>query len=285
MKERIIMFDAKAYEAEIDQAVDYIKSRTDRRPEVMVILGSYAGPVADAVDDPIIIPYSEIPNWPRSTVPGHAGNLLIGKLGGKMAAVLQGRVHYYEGYPMTKVTFSTRVMSRLGAKMLCVTNTAGCLAPGVNSGDIVLVTDHINMLPNPLIGPNLDSFGVRFPDMSTAYNPELLNVARSVARDLNIDLKEGAYIACSGPSFEKESPAQIRIFSFLGAAVSGMSTVPEVIVANHCGMKVLCFSCATNLCSGVSLVALSHEEVAEAMTLASKKLTTLVLNSVARAKI
>ncbi len=277
------MFDAQAYEAEINQAVDYIKSRTDRRPEVMVILGSFAGPVADALEDPITIPYSEIPNWPRSTVVGHAGNLLIGKLGGKMAAVLQGRVHCYEGYPMTKVTFSTRVMSRLGAKMLCVTNAAGCLAPGINPGDVVLVTDHINMLPNPLIGPNLDSFGVRFPDMSTAYNPALLETARGVARDLNIDLKEGVYLALTGPSFE--TPAEIRMARLLGASMGGMSTVPEVIVANHCGMKVLCFSCASNYSAGISKVALSHQEVADTMAIASKNLTTLVLKSVERAQL
>ncbi|MDO4219049.1 MAG: purine-nucleoside phosphorylase [Synergistaceae bacterium] len=277
------MFDAQAYEAEINQAVDYIKSRTDRRPEVMVILGSFAGPVADALEDPIKIPYAEIPNWPRSTVVGHAGNLLIGKLGGKMAAVLQGRVHFYEGYPMTKVTFSTRVMARLGAKMLCVTNAAGCLAPGINPGDVVLVTDHINMLPNPLIGPNLDSFGVRFPDMSKAYDPDLINIARFAAYDLKIDLKEGTYIAISGPSFE--TPAEIRMASIFGAAMSGMSTVPEVIVANHCGMKVLCFSCASNLASGISKVALSHQEVADTMAVASKNLTALVLESVKRAQL
>jgi purine-nucleoside phosphorylase len=232
----------------IDQAADYIRTKTSLQPEIGMILGSGLGSLAEAVENAVIIPTQEIPNWPASTVEGHAGRLVIGKLEGKNVLVMQGRVHFYEGYEITEVGLPVRVMQRLGATTLVVTNAAGAVNPDYEPGDLMLITDHIN-LPgmaglNPLYGPNLDEFGPRFPDMSQAYTPELAELARQAAAQAGIEMHAGVYIFLSGPSFE--TPADLRFLRGIGVDAVGMSTVPEVIIARHGGMRVLGISGISN---------------------------------------
>ena len=203
-----------------------------------------------------------MPNFPISTVEGHEGRLVIGTLQGKTVVAMQGRFHYYEGYKMEEVTFPIRVMKLLGVKTLIVTNAAGAVNTSFKPGDLMIITDHINLSGNnPLIGKNLDLFGPRFPDMSNAYNKELRKIAKNVANSINIDIKEGVYAMMSGPTYE--TPAEIKMIRTLGGDAVGMSTVPEVIVANHCGMKVVGISCITNMAAGILEQPLNHEEVIE----------------------
>jgi purine-nucleoside phosphorylase len=223
----------------------YILEGLDYKPEVCIVLGSGLGALGDKIEADKIIPYNTIPNFPTSTVEGHKGQLVIGTLNNKKVVAMQGRFHYYEGYSMEKVTFAIRVMKFLGVKHLFVSNAAGGLNPKFNTGDIMLITDHINYFPvNPLVGRNIDELGVRFPDMSSVYNKDLIEKAKTIASNNNIILQEGVYIGSSGPTLE--TPAEYKMFRIWGADATGMSTVPEVIVAHHMGMKCFGLSVITN---------------------------------------
>ena len=217
-------------------------------PKVAIILGSGLSTIADRISNPLVIPYAEIPGFPISTAIGHKGNLIFGQLGGKEVVAMQGRFHYYEGYSMETVTLPVRVFSSLGVKTLFVSNAAGGLdAQNLKVGNMMVITDHINFMPNPLIGPNKDLFGPRFPDMSHAYSVRLRAAADRLAKEMNLNLQHGVYLGTTGPSYE--TPAECRMFRSLGASAVGMSTVPEVIVANHCGMEVFGMSVITNICN------------------------------------
>ncbi|MBQ9474248.1 MAG: purine-nucleoside phosphorylase [Bacteroidales bacterium] len=225
-------------------SADYILNHLGTRPSWAITLGSGLGRLADEIENPTVIPYSDIPGFRRSTAVGHKGNLIAGRLGNSDVIAMQGRFHYYEGYSMDDVTLPVRVMSELGVHRLVVSNAAGAVNPDYRVGDIMLISDHINLMPNPLIGPNRDEYGVRFPDMTEAYSPTLRAAARAAASALGFELREGVYIATTGPSYE--TPAEYRFFRTAGADAVGMSTVPEVIVARHCGLEVLGLSVITN---------------------------------------
>jgi purine-nucleoside phosphorylase len=262
----------------IDRVSGVVRSKTKQTPRIGLILGTGLGGLADALQKPTIIPYSELPDWPVSTVVGHVGRLVIGELVGQALLVMQGRIHYYEGYDMAQVTLPIRVMQRLGIEILIVTNAAGAINPGFEPGDVMLITDHLNLAGmsglNPLIGPNLDEFGPRFPDMSQAYDRELCGLARKVAKEHDLLLHEGVYVGLSGPSFE--SPADLRFLRTAGADSVGMSTVPEVIVARHGGTRVLGFSGISNKANLDGNTVTSHEEVLAAGNLIVPKLETLI---------
>jgi len=231
---------------QITQAADYIKSLVgDCKPKVGIVLGSGLGRLAEDIRSATVIPYSDIPNFPAATALGHKGNFIIGELGGKTVVAMQGRFHYYEGYSMDLVTIGIRVMKVLGIEYLFVSNAAGACNPNFKVGDMVVIKDHISLMPNPLIGPNMDEFGVRFPDMTCAYDMELQRMAYEIAKDFDYELKSGVYFATTGPTYE--TPAEIRFFSKIGADMVGMSTVPEVIVARHCAVRVFGISIATNV--------------------------------------
>lgn len=246
----------------VKQSADFIKNKLEATPEIGLILGSGLGVLADEIENPIAIPYSDIPNFPVSTVHGHAGQLVIGTLEGKTVVAMQGRFHFYEGYSMDKVTFPVRVMKLLGVEKLIVTNAAGGVNESFKPGDLMLISDHINFMgTNPLIGPNDDRFGTRFPDMSNPYDKEFMALARKIAGELNIEIQEGVYVGNTGPTYE--TPAEVRMARVLGGDAVGMSTVPEVIVANHSGMRVLGISCITNMAAGILDQPLDHDEVIE----------------------
>lgn len=246
----------------INESANHILSNSKYKPEIGLILGSGLGSLADTIEDAEFYNYDTIPNFPISTVEGHEGRLVIGKLAGKVVVAMQGRFHFYEGYSMQEVTFPIRVMKLLGVEKLIVTNAAGSVNVNYKPGDLMLITDHINYSgANPLIGQNLKDFGPRFPDMSEAYKKDLRLIAKKVASNLNIDLKEGVYMMFSGPTYE--TPAEIRMARVLGADAVGMSTVPETIIANHSGMKTLGISCLTNMAAGILDQPLNHEEVIE----------------------
>lgn len=247
--------------AEINESVDFITSKSDLVPKIGLILGSGLGVMGDELSEKIAIPYDEIPYFKSSTVKGHNGRLLIGKLEGTPVMIMDGRFHYYEGYDMATVTYPVRVMAKLGIEKLIVTNSAGGCNPTFTPGNLMLITDHINFMgTNPLIGPNLEDFGTRFPDMSEAYDREFLDKVQTKAKKAHIDLKQGVYMGFSGPTYE--TPAEVRFAQIAGASAVGMSTVPEVIVAKHSGLKVLGISCITNLAAGLQFN-LNHEEVVE----------------------
>lgn len=246
----------------IQEAVDYIKETINVQPSIGLILGSGLGILADEIESPIKIPYQDIPNFPISTVEGHAGQLVIGKLNGANVVAMQGRFHFYEGYSLKEVTYPVRVMKELGVQTLIVTNAAGGINESFEAGDLMLITDHINnMGTNPLIGPNEGELGPRFPDMSESYDTELRNIAKKAANELSIKLQEGVYIGNTGPSYE--TPAEVRALRIIGGDAVGMSTVPEVIVAKHAGLKVLGISCISNMAAGILNQPLSHDEVME----------------------
>ncbi|MHB1652227.1 MAG: purine-nucleoside phosphorylase [Desulfitobacteriaceae bacterium] len=256
------MLDEKEYSAKLAEARDYLAERVKGIPELGIILGSGLGAFAEQVENKVAIPYKEIPHFPESTVEGHVGQLIFGQVYGKKVVVMQGRFHFYEGYTMGEVTFPVRVMQILGATGLIVTNAAGGINPSYQPGDLVLIQDHINLLgDNPLRGANLTSQGPRFPDMSEGYDLAWRDKALQVARELGIRSQEGIYVAMIGPSYE--TPAEIRYLRSIGADLVGMSTVPEVIVANHGGMRVLGISCVTNMAAGILPQKLSHAEVME----------------------
>ena len=249
-------------EKTIQDAKNFLVEKISRQPAIGLILGSGLGVLAEEIESPIKIPYGDIPGFLASTVAGHKGQLVIGELEGKQVVAMQGRFHYYEGYEMDLVTFPVRVMKAIGVKTIIVTNAAGGINKSFEAGDLMLISDHLNLFgTNPLIGPNDDETGVRFPDMSKAYSPELLNLAKKVADDLNIPVKEGVYAGNTGPAYE--TPAEVRMIRTLGADAVGMSTVPEVIVARHCDMKVLGISCISNMAAGMLDQPLSHDEVIE----------------------
>lgn len=245
---------------ELFKAADFIKSKIECSPEIGLVLGSGLGVVGDNIQESIKIPYNEIPGFPNAKVEGHAGCLVIGKLQNKTVIAMQGRFHYYEGHPMKTVILPIRVMKVLGAHTLIVTNAAGGVNKNFKPGDLMIIEDHINGLGvNPLIGENINELGPRFPDMSFAYDNNCIKLAEKIAKELKINIQKGVYYAGSGPSYE--TPAEIRMIRTLGADAVGMSTVPEVIIANHMNMKVLGISCITNMAAGVLAQKLNHQEV------------------------
>lgn len=259
----------------IENSSEYIMKNSKYKPTVGLILGSGLGSLADLIENPEFYPYEDIPNFPVSTVEGHEGRLVIGILHGKTVVAMQGRFHYYEGYSMQEVTFPVRVMKLLGVETLIVTNAAGSVNKNFKPGDLMIINDHINLSgANPLIGKNLDKFGVRFPDMSNAYNKDLISLTKEVAKKQNIDIKEGVYTFMSGPTYE--TPAEIRMVSILGGDAVGMSTVPEVIVANHSGIKVIGISCLTNMAAGILDQPLNHEEVIKTSNMVKNKFMNLM---------
>jgi purine-nucleoside phosphorylase len=263
---------------QIDSIADFIRSKLSYHPKVGIILGSGLGALAASVEFSTFIPYNEIPEWPVSTVIGHQGQLVIGKLEDVAVVVMQGRVHYYEGYSIAQVALPVRVLQRLGIEILIVTNAAGGVNPGYTPGDLMLITDHINMIGmaglNPLRGPNLDELGTRFPDMSQAYDLKLMEIARKAGLEDKIKLQEGVYISLAGPSFE--TPADLRFLHIIGADAVGMSTVPEVITARHGGTRVLGISGISNKANLDGSTVTTHKEVLEAGQIIAPKLTTLI---------
>lgn len=264
--------------AQIDEIADIIRKKISIQPTIGLILGSGLNGLADSVQNPVFIPYSDLPNFPVSTVHGHAGRLVIGELEGKPVIVMQGRIHYYEGYTMGQVTLPVRVMHRLGVKSLFVTNAAGGVNADFAPGDVMLITDQLNLMGmsglNPLMGPNLDEIGPRFPDMSQPYDREYCELARKIAKDNNLTLREGVYAGLSGPSFE--SPADLRFLRLAGTDAVGMSTVPEVIIARHGGMRVLGLSGISNKANLDGSTITTHEEVIEAGQIITPKIETIV---------
>ena len=229
----------------IKNAADYLTGAlAGRQPEIGIVLGSGLGKLADQIQDPLVIPYKDIPGFPVSTAIGHKGNFIVGQLGGKTVIAMQGRIHYYEGYGMDLVVLPIRVMMSVGIGKLFVSNAAGGTNFGLHIGDLMIIKDHINLLPNPLIGPNLDYLGPRFPDMTRPYDPSLIKLAKDIAAEKDIDLKDGVYVGGTGPSYE--TPAEYKYFRLIGGDAVGMSTVPEVIAARHAGVPVFGISVITN---------------------------------------
>jgi purine-nucleoside phosphorylase len=260
----------------INDAVAYIRSKSSLQPEAGVILGSGLGNVVDALDIEASIPYAEIPGAKASTVLGHQGRLILGRANRLPVAVMQGRVHFYEGYEMAEVMFLARVLGRLGIKKLVVTNAAGGINTAYKPGDLMLISDHINLMGvNPLRGANVEDLGVRFPDMSDAYSESLRTLAKEVADAQGLKVQEGVYLALSGPTYE--TPAEIRAFRVLGADAVGMSTAPEVIAASHMQIPVLGISCITNMAAGILKQKLTHQEVMETTTRVQAEFTKFVL--------
>jgi purine-nucleoside phosphorylase len=265
----------------IDKAVAAIRSRSSLAPAVGVVLGSGLGNVVSAIDVEAEIPYADIPGAKASTVAGHSGRLILGRVGKVPVVVLSGRMHFYEGHDMTDVMLLSRVVGRLGIKKLVVTNAAGGVNTSYKAGDLMLISDHINLMGvNPLRGPNIDALGVRFPDMTEAYPASLRDVAKDVAKGMNLQLQEGVYLALSGPTYE--TPAEIRAFRVLGADAVGMSTVPEVIAMAHMGIPVLGISCITNMAAGVLNQKLTHQEVMDTTARVEKEFTALMLGILER---
>lgn len=246
----------------IPAAVDFLRSKLPFQPDLALVLGSGLGGLAERIEDAVCIPYGEVPGFPQSTAPGHAGQFVAGRLGGKNVLCMQGRFHYYEGHEMATIAFPVRVLKALGCRALVLTNAAGGVNWDFSVGDFMLITDHINFMgANPLRGANDDSVGPRFCDMTHVYTPELQDVARRVATEQGVTLREGVYLGYMGPSFE--TPAEIRAFRTLGADAVGMSTVPEAIAASHCGLPVLGMSLITNMAAGMAGKRLDGEEVIE----------------------
>lgn len=253
----------------------FFKKNRDIKPEVAMILGSGLGVLAEEISSPYAVDYRDIPHFPLSTVEGHPGRLVFGELEGRQVMAMQGRFHFYEGYSMERITYPVRLMKELGISRLLVTNAAGGINTSFVPGDLMLITDHINLMgTNPLMGANFSPQGPRFPDMSHAYSRELLAAGKEAGESLGIALREGVYAAVTGPSYE--TPAEIRFLRAIGADAVGMSTAPEVIVANHAGMKVLGISCITNMAAGVLPQKLDHEEVMETAERAKEQFSALV---------
>ena len=262
----------------IDELTAIIRSKWTNQIQYGIILGSGLGGVADSVQDGISIPYGDLPGWPPSTVKGHAGRMVLGQLENKNVMIMQGRIHFYEGYSMKMVTMPIRIMQRLGIKTLIITNAAGGVNPTFIPGDVMLITDHLNLMgmsgQNPLSGPNLDEFGPRFPDMSQAYDRNLMEIARKESKKKGINLREGVYAGLSGPSFE--TPAYLRFLRAAGVDAVGMSTVPEVTVARHGDMSVLGFSGISNKANLDGSTVTTHEEVLEAGRNIAPKIETII---------
>ena len=264
----------------IKKTADFLKERMHTQPETAIILGTGLGSLANEITEKYEIKYEDIPNFPVSTVEGHSGKLIFGKLGNKDIMAMQGRFHYYEGYSMQEVTFPVRVMKELGIKTLFVSNASGGTNPAFEIGDLMIITDHINYFPeHPLRGKNL--YGDRFPDMSETYSKELIQKALQIAKEKGIKVQQGVYVGTQGPTFE--TPAEYKLFRIFGADAVGMSTVPEVIVANHCKIKVFGISVITDLGVEGKIVEVSHEEVQIAADAAQPKMTTIMRELINRA--
>lgn len=263
--------------AQYQESADYLRAKLGAfRPKVAMILGSGLGYLGDEVTHPIVVPYSDIPHFKHSTAPGHKGQLVFGTLAGQPVAVMQGRIHYYEGYSLQEVSYAVGVLRLLGCDTLFVTNAAGGVSWGLKAGDLMLITDQIKLfLDSPLRGENIPQFGPRFPDSSYLYTPALQELARKQARKLDIDLKEGVYMYFPGPQYE--TPSEVRMARLLGADAVGMSTAPEVIAAGHCGMQILGLTLVSNMAAGVLPQPLSEEEVLEAAAAARDKFSGLLL--------
>lgn len=267
--------------AKLNDCYESIKSRIPFEPKVGLVLGSGLGNYADSMKVEAEIDYSDIKGFPVSTVPGHEGKFIFGYVGSVPVVCMKGRVHFYEGYDISDVVLPTRLMKMMGIQILFLTNASGGANPGFKAGDFMLITDHISIFaPNPLIGPNIDELGTRFPDMSSVYDKDLQDKIRKAAADNNIALKEGVYVQLTGPSFE--SPAEIRMLQKLGADAVGMSTVVEAIAANHMGIKICGISCVCNLAAGISPTPLTHEEVQQAGRDAAPLFEKLVTESIIR---
>jgi len=264
--------------ADYEAAAASVRAKTRYTPRIALVLGSGLGPVAEAVQDADVIPGESIPHWPRSTVEGHTGQLVIGQLEGQTVLIQQGRAHYYEGYSLQQVTLPIRVMQLLGVQILILTNAAGAINPDFRPGDVMLITDHINLLGmaglSPLYGPNDDTLGPRFPDMSRAYDRDLSALARTVAAEAQLHLREGVYVCLAGPSFE--TPADLRFLRLIGADAVGMSTVPEVTVARHGGLRVLALSGISNQANLDGNTTTTHAEVLAAGRALAPKLSRLL---------
>lgn len=267
---------AQVTKAVIDEAAEYIASRIETKPEILLILGSGLGVLGDGLERSVIIPYRDIPHFPVTTVEGHAGELVIGRMQGRQVALMRGRFHLYEGHEPERTTLPVRVMKALGVKLLLVTNAAGGINLGYEPGDLMIISDHINLTGrNPLIGPNDNELGVRFPDMSEAYSRRLREIAKVSASELGFEVREGVYVGLLGPNYE--TPTEIRMLRTLGADVVGMSTVSEVIVARHAGIEVLGISCISNMAAGILDQPLSHDEVLETCAKVNDKFISLVM--------
>lgn len=258
----------------VREATDFIGKITDLAPEIGLILGSGLGSLAAAIENPTAIEYAAIPHFPAATAPGHAGRLVLGHLEGKRVAAMEGRFHFYEGHTMAQATFPLYVLRALGCKALLVTNACGALNPAFRPGDLVAIRDHINILPNPLVGANEEAFGPRFPDMSQAYSASFRQLAKQVGAEAGVAVAEGVYVAISGPSFS--TPAELRMLITYGADTVGMSTVPEVIVASYLGLKVLAIACITDMALPDSLAPLTEQEVIQVANQTRPKLEKLV---------
>jgi purine-nucleoside phosphorylase len=274
-KERMMMTFAIT-KAIIDEAAEFIRSTTEVRPDIGLILGSGLGVLGDELEDAVTIPYEDIPHFPVSTVEGHAGELIVGKLQGRNVVLMKGRFHMYEGYEPERTALPVRVMKALGVSTLLVTNAAGGVNLDYKPGNLMLISDHINLTGrNPLIGPNDNALGARFPDMSEAYSRRLRQIAKESAAELGFSVQEGVYVGLLGPNYE--TPAEIRMFRTLGVDAVGMSTVSEVIVARHSGIEVLGISCISNMAAGILDQPLSHTEVMETTELVKEQFISLVL--------
>lgn len=267
----------------IKLASEYVEQVLEgRKPTIGIVLGSGLGRLADEIEDPVTIPYKRIPGFPVSTAIGHKGNFIVGKLGGKTVMAMQGRIHFYEGYGMSQVTLPIRVMKMIGIEYLFVSNAAGGINLGYHVGDLMIIRDHINMMPNPLIGPNLEEFGPRFPDMTRPYDPALIQMAESIAAEKEIPLQKGVYIACSGPCYETR--AEYRFFRTIGGDAVGMSTVPEVIVARHSSIPVFGMSVITDVAHDTDNedYVIDGEQVVKAANAAADEMITLFREMIAR---
>lgn len=262
------------------ETADWLKARLTTKPETAIILGTGLGELAKEIEKELVIPYTEIPHFPVSTVEGHAGCLILGKLGGKDILAMEGRFHYYEGYSMKEVTFPIRVMHEVGIKTLFVSNAAGGTNPSYRIGDLMVITDQINFMPeNPLRGENIPQ-GPRFPDMGHAYDPDLIDLADSIAQEKAIRVRHGVYLATQGPTYE--TPAEYRMFAHWGADAVGMSTVPEVIVARHCGIRCFGISIITDLGGHAQVMKVTHEDVQKAAAEAQPRMAAIMREMIAR---
>ena len=274
--------DTKQIVKRIQDCADYLKEKTGgMKPVAGIVLGSGLGKLAETIENPIVIPYKDIPGFPVSTAVGHKGNFIFGTLGGKEVVAMQGRFHYYEGYPMENVTIGVRVMKTLGVEYLFVSNAAGACNQDYKVGDLIIIRDHINLMPNPLIGPNIEEFGERFPDMTCAYDLQIQALAESLCPELGIPVKKGVYLASTGPTYE--TPAEVRFYHSIGADLLGMSTVPEVIVARHCGLRVFGMSVVTNMSNFLNAEKNYNDgnDVVKQANLASERMTALFTRMIA----
>ena len=272
-----------SYLDNIKLANEYVQHVLDgRKPTIGIVLGSGLGRLADEIEDPLVLPYKRIPGFPVSTAIGHKGNFIIGKLGGKTVVAMQGRIHYYEGYGMNQVTLPIRVMKMMGIEALFVSNAAGGTNLSYQVGDLMIIRDHINMMPNPLIGPNLEEFGPRFPDMTRPYDPGFIRLAETIAAEMGLTLQKGVYIGCSGPTYE--TPAEYKFFRAIGGDAVGMSTVPEVIVARHSSIPVFGMSVITDVAHDTEdeNYVIDGEKVVKAANAAADKMIAIFKEMITR---